>query len=89
MNDKSELTMQKFIEIIERWKFGDIVKSRVDENLEVEPKFMAYQNLVKEQLYLYEANDSRCIFEKKRQYYAARQMVRKYSSIAKEIRGNI
>lgn len=42
MNDKSELTMQKFIEIIERWKFGDIVKSRVDENLEVEPKFMAY-----------------------------------------------
>lgn len=33
MNDKSELTMQKFIEIIERWKFGDIVKSRVDENL--------------------------------------------------------
>lgn len=46
--------MEKFIEIIERWKFGDIIKSRVNQNLSIENKFIMYWNLLKEQLYLYE-----------------------------------
>lgn len=45
--------MEKFIEIIERWKFGDIIKSRVNQNLSIENKFIMYWNLLKEQLYLY------------------------------------
>lgn len=46
--------MEKFIEIIERWKFGDIIKSRVNQNLSIENKFIMYWNLLKKQLYLYE-----------------------------------
>ena len=78
-------SIEEIVEVIEHWKIGDILKKSVNNDLTSHKKFKAYWKLLKEQLYLYEQKNSNCIFEKKRQYYAARQIVRDYSIIAKSI----
>lgn len=86
MQGQQELmSIEEVIQTLERWKIGVFLKENVSENLDLSKKFNTYWKLLRDQLYLYEKNNVNCIFETKRQYYACRQIVRDYASLAKSI----
>ncbi|WP_066675433.1 hypothetical protein [Clostridium septicum] len=78
-------SIEEIVETIEHWKISSVLKQNIDNDLNIYEKFKAYWKLLKEQLYLYEQHNENCIFKNKRQYYAARHIVREYSVIAKNI----